>query len=193
MFERKPSFTQVSVFITGILILLIALSIPSTAYADDPTPVPPNNGNCITCHEDLYFLHDTGNWFCLEESPMTCVGCHGGDPTATTKELAHINRAPHPVLNDDVSKCQQCHPEQCDERVALFDQTAGIGEILVAVHYTPANSTGISKTFPASEQKAKKSGSWLNLMEIISVILVGSIALAIYFYFRVRHASKGKS
>jgi len=192
MFARKSSFTQIASLLTGVLILLIALSAPSIVYADDPTPVPPNNGNCITCHEDLYFLHDTGNWFCLEESPMTCVGCHGGDPTATTKELAHINRAPHPVLNDDVSKCQQCHPEQCDERVALFDQTAGIGNVLVAVPYTPADSTGISKTFPVTEQQAEKPVSWFNFIEIVSVILVCSIALAIYFYYRVRLASKGK-
>ena len=34
----------------------------------------------MSCHEDLYFLHDTGKLFCLnEKTAMNCVGCHGGN------------------------------------------------------------------------------------------------------------------
>jgi hypothetical protein len=191
MFVRKPSFIQISTLFTGVLVLLIALTMPATVYADDPTP-PPDNGNCIKCHEDLYFLHDTGKWFCLKESPMTCVGCHDGDPNATTKELAHIKRAPHPIISDDVSKCMECHPDKCIERVALFDQKAGISNILVAVPHAPAYSSEIVEAIPVTAQKAEKPVPWLGLMEILSILLIISIALVIYFYYRTRHAPKGK-
>jgi len=186
MFERKPLFTLTAALFTGGLILLIALSMPATVHADGPAP---DNGSCIKCHENLYFLHDTGNWFCLKESPMTCVDCHGGDSTTMTKELAHANRAAHPVINDDVSKCQQCHPEQCAERVEIFDQTAGISNVLVAAPYTPSYSSEVAENIPLTGQKAEKPTTWLNLMEIFPILLVSGIALVVYFYYKTRHTS----
>ena len=190
MLERKPSFTQISRLFSGVLIMLIALSVPTNAYADDPTL---DNGKCITCHEDLYFLHDTGKWFCLKEAPMACVDCHGGDPTASNKEIAHTNLASHPVINGDVSKCQECHPEQSDERVALFEKTAGISKVLVAVPYTPAYSSEFAETIPVTSQQVEEPHAWLSAMEIIPVLLISSIALVLYIVYRVRHTSKGKS
>jgi len=175
MLKRKASFVQTASFLTGVLILLIALSMPMTVHADGPTPPPPDNGTCISCHEDLYFLHDTGNWFCLKESPMTCVDCHGGDSTTMTKKLAHANRAAHPVINDDVSKCQQCHPEQCTERVEIFNKTAGISNVLVAAPYTPI--TG---------QQTEEPPAWFNALELISIPLIISIAFVLYIIYRNR-------
>ena len=77
MLEKKRSPFYLSILVIGVFILLVMVSTPATVYADDPHPTS-DNGNCITCHEDLYFLHDTGNWYCLKESPMACVDCHGG-------------------------------------------------------------------------------------------------------------------
>lgn len=170
----------------GILIVLTALSMPSVAYADDPVPAP-DNGNCVTCHEDLYLLHDTGNWFCLKESPMTCVDCHGGDPNTLDKELAHANRATHPILNEDVTKCQQCHPDKCDERVEFFDQTAGISRILVAIPHAPSYSTEYASIKPVEEpQQVPKN--LLIFWEVIPLVVVSGLALAIYLTLRKRHA-----
>jgi len=191
MFERKPSITQISMFISGILILLAALSIPMTVYADDPNP-PPDNGKCTSCHEDLYFLHDTGNWFCLKESPMTCVDCHGGDPAAMTEEAAHANLAKHPVINDDVAKCQQCHPDQCDERVELFKQTSGISNIRVAVPYTPMAASETSKTIPVTGEQKDKTNPWLNVIEVFTVLVVGTAGFFIYRYYSNWLAYRGK-
>jgi hypothetical protein len=180
MLERKPSFTQVITLFTGVLILLTALSMPTTVYADDPAP---DNGKCISCHEDQYFLHDTGNWFCLRESPMACADCHGGDPTTPVKEKAHLNRASHPVVNNDVSKCQECHPDECDERMELFDQTAGISEILVAAPYIPAYSTEITEDIPATRPQGQR--------ELIVISLISGITLMAYLAVRIRHMKKG--
>jgi hypothetical protein len=189
MLQNKRLFPCLSTFTMGVIVLLLALAIPTTAFADDPVPTP-DNGNCITCHENLYFLHDTGNWYCLRESPMTCVGCHGGDPTATTKELAHYNRAAHPVVNEDISKCQQCHPEECLERLEIFNSVAGISNVLVAIPYTPSYST---ENIPATPQQEKGPGAWVNALEFMPILLVASIALTIYLANRIRHAQKGKS
>ena len=182
MLARKHSFIQTASFLMGVLILLIAFSIPATVYADSAPP--PDNGNCITCHEDLYFLHDTGNWFCLKESPMACVDCHGGDPNTLDKALAHTKRTAHPILNDNVTKCMQCHPEKCNERVGIFDQTAGISEVLVAVPYTPAYSSEVAETIPVTGQ----NNAWLNFLEAVPFLLVAGLAVVIYIVLRRRRA-----
>lgn len=166
------------------VVLLTALSMPTAVRADDPVPAP-DNGNCIVCHENLYFLHDTGNWFCLKESPMACTNCHGGDPNTLNKDVAHANRAAHPVINDDVSKCRQCHPEECSDRVAIFDQSAGISNVLVAAPYTPSY---FADAVPAWES-AEDSGSLLPIWEVIPLLLVAGLALGIHLVLHRRHKS----
>ncbi|HCW06819.1 MAG TPA: hypothetical protein DGG95_05585 [Cytophagales bacterium] len=163
--------------------LIAILSMPTIVYADDPDP-PPNQGKCITCHEDLYLLHDTGNWFCLREAPMSCVDCHGGNPLATTQELAHVDRAAHPVINEDISKCQECHPEECTERVQIFDQTAGISEVMVAMPYTPKATAKISSEIPVESREDQNA--WLNIWEILSILLLASTALGAYILHKRR-------
>lgn len=85
MKRQISSMLVLPVLITALI--FIPLSTPTVVSADAPAPTPVQ-GNCIACHEDLYFLHDTGKWYCLKESPMSCVDCHGGDPSATTREDA---------------------------------------------------------------------------------------------------------
>jgi hypothetical protein len=170
-------------------IFTVSLTTPAQAQ---PQPVPTSGAenNCIKCHEDLYFLHDTGKWFCIRESPMTCTDCHDGDPSAITKELAHANRAAHPVINNDVSKCQECHPEKCDERVGIFAQSAGIHTVLVAVPYTPVFTTENTDVFPVEPQQ--EPSAWINAWEVLSMVLVAGAALAVYIVHRIRHRTKGK-
>jgi len=56
------------VSLLSLCISLMAFTMPSViAQAQESTQ---DNGNCINCHEDLYYLHDTGNWFCLNDSPF---------------------------------------------------------------------------------------------------------------------------
>lgn len=153
--------------------------------AQEPTPVI-DHGTCIKCHEDLYFLHDTGNWFCIRESPMCCGDCHGSDPTSLDKEQAHANRNAHPIMNEDVSKCQECHPEKCDERVAKFDQVAGISKVLVAVPYQPKPVPVIEGSSTVPEDESTNYPNWIAAMEIISPAVLVSLVLAVYLIHR-RH------
>jgi len=169
------------------LIVLSALTIPTAAYADTPVP-PPDNGNCITCHDNLYYLHDTGKYYCLNESPMSCVDCHGGNSQATTQEEAHTLRAAHPIINEDISKCQGCHPEQCVERIDMFDQMAGFSDIvLVAGPSLPQFPAEQSVPVPATVETGKNN--WLLLiMEAAAVLLIIGLAMAFYIHHRTHKA-----
>lgn len=172
---RKTLRYKLALFGGVTIVVLTALSMPTAVRADDPVPAP-DNGNCIVCHENLYFLHDTGNWFCLKESPMACVDCHGGDPNTLDKNLAHTNRAAHPVINEDVSKCRQCHPEECSDRVTIFNQSAGISNVLVAAPYTPSYSVDAAPV----REFAEDSRDLLLIREFIPLLVVSGLALGIH-------------
>jgi len=167
-------------------LLLLALSITTPVHAQSPTP-DVDNGTCITCHEDLYFNHDTGNWFCIRESPMRCVDCHGGDPTATTSETAHYDRSAHPVVNEDISKCQECHVDvdECCECVSKFDQVAGIKKVKLV---SPVPASSASEPIPGLPATEKQEPvNWLLLLEILPLVVIASLALTFYIVHKMRH------
>jgi hypothetical protein len=165
--------------LVGTLILPAIWTVPVQAQFRTPQAEP----KCISCHEDIYFLHDTGKWFCLnEETPMTCVGCHGGDPAALTKELAHVNRAAHPIINENTSKCSECHPNQSSERVAIFAQEAGISAIRVSEPYKPSHT--IAETQPIPVTGNAQTSEWIPAIAgILFIFMIGSI-LMIYVLFK---------
>jgi len=184
--SHKTSSTLFTL-LTLVCIVIITLSLNTPAQAQS-IPTKGSEDKCMNCHEDLYFLHDTGNWFCIRESPMRCVDCHGGDPKAVTQETAHPNRTAHPVSNEDVSKCKECHPEECNERVEFFDQTAGISQVRVAAPYTAAYPTKsvINRTTDAS-QTEEQPGGLLVFWEIIPLAIIAGLALVNYLVHRAHH------
>lgn len=187
MSSGNRSLPDLLTLVFGAFILMIFLSAPQTVYADDSPPPPAENGNCTSCHENLYFLHDTGNWFCLRESPMACVDCHGGDPSGTTEERAHSNRAVHPVINEDISKCQECHPDECTERVAIFDRSAGISQVRVSASYRPVQeSGGLPKNTPLEERQGAA------FLSGVTIPLILFAALALTMFLRAYRGHNGK-
>ncbi|MCU0485715.1 MAG: hypothetical protein MUC85_06340 [Anaerolineales bacterium] len=161
-----------SALVSISILLLLALFVQvQTAFAQEPVPLSENN-NCVICHENLYLLHDTGNYFCLCESPMTCVACHGGDPTAVKKEDAHAFRNPHPVIGNDVSRCATCHPEESSERAAIFDQKAGISNVLIVPTIPP--STGQAAVMET------KIGTEIWRVLLVLLLILGSIGMGVW-------------
>jgi hypothetical protein len=192
MCKKKTFYLGLLIGLMVVAFLIFPSGEPSLAHAQEVTPAA-DHGTCIKCHENLYFLHDTGNWFCIRESPMRCVDCHGGDPSSLKQEEAHVNRKAHPIINEDVSKCQECHPAECNERVELFDQTAGISQVLVAAPYTPAYSTEESDSVRIDiPQSAQEPGSLLMFWEIIPLALIAGLALTIYWIHRTHHNKVNK-
>jgi len=162
-----------------VALLFIPSVEPSGVHAQAATPLA-DQGTCITCHENLYFLHDTGNWFCIRESPMRCVDCHGGDPSSLKQEEAHVNRKAHPIINEDVSKCQECPPAECNERVMRFDQVAGISDVLAAVLYQPEPTITSERSLDAPPGEPAEYPGWISAMEIMTPILILALVLVIY-------------
>ena len=184
MCGKKTFAFSLSVTTFGFALLLLSLCVATQAYARSSAQ-DVDNGTCINCHEDLYFLHDTGNWFCLRESPMRCVDCHGGDPAATTQETAHYDRSAHPVINEDVSKCQECHSEECFDRAAKFDEVAGLKEVKLVSPVPASSVSNQTLGLPAFEEQ--EPVNWLLTLEILPLIAITSLALTMYILHKVRH------
>ena len=120
---------------------------------------------------------------------MACVDCHGGNPATRTKDAAHLNRSPHPVINEDISKCQECHPDECYERVNLFDQSAGIGKVLIAVPYVPVSHSKDEITATSREE----SGTWVGLMDFVPLLVLGIGSLIILTVYLFRQLKRERS
>jgi hypothetical protein len=184
---RKKTFTFcLSVSTFGFILLLLSFLAATPVYARSSAQ-DVDNGNCVNCHEDLYFLHDTGNWFCLRESPMRCVDCHGGNPAATTQETAHYDRSAHPIINEDISKCRECHidEDECCECVSKFDQVAGLKQIKLVSSVPVSSASALIPGLPAFEQQ--EPVNWLLTLEILPLIVIASLALTIFILKKVCH------
>jgi hypothetical protein len=184
MGKKKTFPFHLFVMLLGFASLTLSLFVAAPVYAGSLNQ-DVDNGTCIHCHEDLYFLHDTGNWFCIRESPMPCVACHGGNPQATTQETAHYDRSAYPVINEDISKCQECHPEQCDERVGIFREVAGISSVKLSSTVPVASVSDQAPGVPATVER--ELVNWPLVFEILPIILIASLALTIYIVQKVRH------
>lgn len=184
MCGKRTFSLNIAVTTTGLALLFLSLFLALPAYAQS-MPQTLENGTCVNCHEDLYFLHDTGNYFCIREAPMHCVDCHGGNPEAATQETAHYDRSAHPIINEDISKCYGCHTEDCSDRVALFDQVAGLKEVRLVspmpISSVPNQTTGL----PAFEEQGPVN--WLSALELLPLVVITSLALTIYILHKVHH------
>jgi hypothetical protein len=184
MSGKKIFAFSITVTAFGFALLLLPLFFATPAHAQATAQVV-DNGTCINCHEDLYFLHDTGNYFCIRESPMRCVDCHGGNPAATTQETAHYDRSAHPVINEDISKCQECHGEECYDHAASFDQIAGLKEVK-PVSPVPASSIP-NQTIGLPVFDEQEPVNWALTFELLPIVVITSLALTIYILHKVRH------
>jgi len=182
MFGKKKFAFGPLVAILGFA-LLLSLLIATPASAQSPTPGV-DNGNCIKCHENLYFLHDTGNWFCIRESPMPCVDCHGGNPAGSTKESAHYDRSAHPILNEDISVCRECHVEGCMDCVAEYDRVAGLKEVKLASPVAVTHAPDRARSLPA--QQKREPVNWPLLLDVLALIAIISLALTVFAVRKAR-------
>lgn len=100
------------------------------------------SNSCLTCHEDLYYLHDTGKWYCLAEHQDRCTNCHEGDSTVLEKEASHLGLIAHPQQNNG-EKCQQCHPQDATARLNKFASLGGLTTLKEVAPYIPAQPVAL--------------------------------------------------
>ncbi len=127
------------VLTVAVLAVLGMLTLPIQVSAAPGVDSTPNY--CFSCHEDLYYLHDTGCWYCLTAHKDRCVDCHEGSPVIMKKEEAHLGLIAHPQENNG-AKCLECHTAQVSqERLVKFESENGFDEIIMADAYTPSAGT----------------------------------------------------
>jgi len=120
---------------TLLVVLFGMLSLPAQVSADQAANSTPNS--CFTCHEDLYYLHDTGKLYCLTDHTDRCVNCHEGNAAVMNKAQSHQGLIAHPQENNG-EKCQECHTQQdAQTRLATFESEGGFGTVIKTEAYTP--------------------------------------------------------
>lgn len=169
--------TRYCVLAVGLIAVLAVTAAPGSAQTDGPTTLN-GESSCLTCHENLYYLYDTGKWFCLNQSDMHCVYCHGGDDTALDQTAAHQHRTAHPIIGDNTATCQTCHVDSCAEHVQLFDRVAGISDdIRVASPFKPVSTVAEAPPAVVTES-APSSLPWLLAGLALVAAGVGGLWLA---------------
>jgi hypothetical protein len=141
---------------------LAVLSLPSQASAEKPTDAVENS--CLSCHEELYYLHDSGKHCCITEHAARCVDCHEGNKTVMNREESHQGLLAHPQENHG-EKCLECHtPELAQTRLAEMASTVGFDTVIKADEYKPVVSpasgfTGSTTVDPLREKIIWVAGS----------------------------------
>ena len=131
----KPNHWIVVFPITVLVVLSLLLGSPERISA---APFANTGSNsCLTCHEDLYYLHDTGKYYCLTEHADRCVNCHQGNPTVLNETASHEGLIAYPQQGNG-QKCSQCHPQDTQARLDTFASLAGYKPVIKASPYTPA-------------------------------------------------------
>jgi hypothetical protein len=128
---------SMAVLLVGILVLAgypgHALALQASFQAQS------NNSSCLTCHEDLYYLHDTGKSYCITVHKDRCVNCHEGNPVVLNKVQSHLGLIAHPQKNNG-EKCQECHAQDAQAHLATFASMGGYKPVVEAVSYAPSRA-----------------------------------------------------
>jgi hypothetical protein len=156
-----------SMFMLLFLFVLLTLPVGASAAASRD----PITNSCLSCHEDLYYLHDSGKYYCITEHKDRCVNCHEGNANVMKKDESHTGLIAHPQ-KDEGAKCQQCHPDDTQARLATFASLGGYKPVMDAVAYTPSNivETGFPET--AEESNA--------LSENLPVVALGILLFGLW-------------
>lgn len=171
----KKNYLSLS-FLFAILLITAGLLLQVRPVQASAEPVAGSgDSSCLTCHEDRYYQHDTGNYYCLTEAASRCVDCHAGNPDAADEKTAHAGLIIHPILNGDISRCETCHGADAQAHVDIFAARAGFSESVLVAATAPA---------PASSQTAPVEPSQITLdQETITALSVVATLIAGLFFF----------
>lgn len=168
----KGKLLSLSMLCIGLFVILLFAAFAITpASAQDETP-PPEECQCRQCHEQQYYLYDSGKWYCLCKAPMTCVHCHSGNGHETNAELAHKDMLANPFANN-AAICQDCHKGESQARVNEFVKRAG-GSKPVGMQSQPAFYTADPQPFPKTEPRILGFWEWFSVA-LMSIVLVAIV------------------
>jgi hypothetical protein len=133
------------------ILFFVALGVLSTPDpASAATTADSSSNSCLSCHEDLYYLHDTGCWYCMTEPHKDrCTDCHEGNSESFKEEESHTALLPHPQENGG-EKCKQCHTEDVQTRLDTFASEVGFEPVVKMDAYTPLRA--VDNGFPETSK-----------------------------------------
>ena len=177
MSARKFGSFRLLSFLLGMILVILILAFATPVQAEE-TP-PPSGEGCKSCHENLYYLHDTGNWLCQCAQQMTCTCCHGGNPDVYKEDEAHAGMNLYPTRNDAIA-CQNCHPDDYATRIENFASLAGISP----VHPPIPTPTSLANFVDTSFNNQSLSGRIMRALEPsrqIGLLLMGIVLIVLFF------------
>ncbi len=148
-----------------LMVFVAAFGTPSRASAAQPAKLTTNT--CLTCHENLYYLYDTGKLYCITEHAERCVNCHEGNAAAIKEEESHIGLVLHPQENNG-QKCLACHTnEVTQDRLAIFASEGGFKTSIKADTYVPA--VEVVTGFPVTPKANPiiENWKWLTYLSVL--------------------------
>lgn len=171
---NRPRIALISVL---FLMLVAAVMFSQPAPASAASQVKAVDNSCLTCHEDLYYLHDTGSRYCITAHAERCVNCHEGNPAAVKMEDAHVGLILHPQENDG-AKCRECHTEQdAQARLTQFAAADKFDTVIRPEAYTPRQPVELGLT-----QQEKINPLISNGRFVIGALVVFGLWLALVLF-----------
>jgi hypothetical protein len=154
MFTRK--FSRLIVALAPVLFVAALLAFAPVQASAQTAGTSDNT--CLTCHEDLYYLHDSGKLCCITTHADNCIGCHEGNPTSMKKEESHLGLLLHPQENGG-AKCLECHePADVPVRMTKFEADGGFDEVIRPEAYFPCEETETG--FPEVKEVNSFAANW---------------------------------
>jgi hypothetical protein len=145
------------IFVLTVSLLVVLTAIFSLPVQASAQTAGTSNNTCLTCHEDLYYLHDSGKLCCITVHANHCAGCHEGNPTSMKKEESHLGLLAHPQENNG-AKCLECHEqEEVPTRMVKFEANGGFDKVIKTEAYLPCEE--VDTDFP--KVKEIKNWKWL--------------------------------
>ncbi len=154
--------------------ILVGVKGVTNALAKSPNETP--EPACISCHENQYYMYDSGCWYCITESRDRCVNCHGGDGDSLNEQEAHTGLISNP-LGHGSDHCATCHGEDTDELVQELISHTGYHESLENVPYV--SDVPVTDAFPEQYQSFDEVRGNLWLVPTAMVLVVFCLAFLI--------------
>jgi hypothetical protein len=172
--------------LAGMVVLLVVGTTSVSAQCENPPP-----SSCTTCHAQEDPVNEKGEWHIIHASKDICINCHGGNGSASEKDLAHEGLMAHP-LDDIYTDCHGCHPDY-DERASRFAPALGITPGSCATP-TPVTANHMSGEPPSGNiYLPGEVMSTTSSPQMFLVISAGLTVLALFFFglgWLERHPAK---
>jgi cytochrome c553 len=168
MFKKS---TLSLLLITAILMIMTGILLRTQpARASAETLADSGASSCLTCHENRYYQHDTGNHYCLTDAAARCVDCHAGDPKAFEEKKAHAGLIVYPILNGDISRCESCHAESAQTHVDTFAKLAGFSANVIVAEQVQPSISSQDAGIEANKQGLRNGNVVVGLTVLLTVI-----------------------